>query len=102
MCTVSWMLQANGYQLFCNRDEKKTRPIALPPRVHSCAGVQFLAPVDTQSGGSWLPQLGFPRLITRLSAVLGGRDEPAKPLDFPGGAACFRVERLSRSTVLGA
>lgn len=54
MCTVTWMHQENGYQLFCNRDEKKTRPVALPPRVQSCAGVRFLAPVDPQSGGSWI------------------------------------------------
>ena len=54
MCTVTWMHQENGYQLFCNRDEKKTRPVALPPRVQSCAAVRFLAPVDPQSGGSWI------------------------------------------------
>ncbi len=52
--------------------------------------------------GSWLSQLVCPWLIARLSAVLGGRDEPAKPLDFPWGTAWFGVERLSRSPVLGA
>jgi hypothetical protein len=54
MCTVSWIHRTGGYELFCNRDEKRTRPIALPPKLQSRAGVRFLTPVDPQSGGTWI------------------------------------------------
>ncbi len=54
MCTVSWLHSASGYELFCNRDERKTRPAAWPPRVRVLRGVKFIAPLDAQHGGSWL------------------------------------------------
>ena len=31
MCTVSWVHEEDGYQLLCNRDEKRTRTQALSP-----------------------------------------------------------------------
>jgi Transport and Golgi organisation 2 len=54
MCTVSCLHNANGYELFCNRDERKTRPAAWPPRVRELHGVRFIAPIDAQHGGSWI------------------------------------------------
>ncbi len=54
MCTVSWLHNANGYELFCNRDERKTRAAAWPPRARELHGVKFIAPIDAQHGGSWL------------------------------------------------
>ena len=54
MCTVSWLHNANGYELFCNRDERKARAAAWAPRVRELRGVRFIAPIDAQHGGSWL------------------------------------------------
>lgn len=54
MCTVSWLHDENGYQLFCNRDEKLTRKRALAPRLAVRDGVRFVAPVDGDFGGTWL------------------------------------------------
>ena len=54
MCTVSWLHNANGYELFCNRDERKARAAAWPPRVRELHDVRFIAPIDAQHGGSWL------------------------------------------------
>jgi hypothetical protein len=54
MCTVSWIHEDDGYHLLCNRDEKKERPPARPPRVDQRGWVRFIAPVDRQSGGSWI------------------------------------------------
>lgn len=54
MCTVTWLRQPDRYQVFFNRDEKKTRPPAAPPSIHIRAGTRILAPVDPQGGGSWL------------------------------------------------
>ena len=54
MCTVSWVHQRDGYHLLCNRDEKRTRGIAFAPRVMMRGGVRFIAPVDSDGGGTWL------------------------------------------------
>jgi len=54
MCTVSWIRQAGGYRLFCNRDEKHTRRAALPPTVRERRGVRFIAPLDGAYGGTWI------------------------------------------------
>jgi hypothetical protein len=54
MCTVSWILDRDGYQLFFNRDEKRTRKEALAPRVAESDGVRYLAPVDGDFGGTWI------------------------------------------------
>lgn len=54
MCTVTWARTADGYLLFSNRDERDSRRPALGPRVHDVRGVQYLAPVDGDHGGSWI------------------------------------------------
>lgn len=54
MCTVTWILEKNGYQIFFNRDELKTRRMALPPQVAIRRGVQYIAPTDADAGGTWL------------------------------------------------
>lgn len=54
MCTMSWLLDPEGYRLFFNRDERRTRRPALPPEPGESGGVRFLAPRDGDHGGSWL------------------------------------------------
>ncbi len=54
MCTVSWLHQPDGYHLLCNRDEKRTRGIAAPPRIGVSGGVRYLAPVDADHHGTWI------------------------------------------------
>lgn len=54
MCTVTWLHSRGGYQLLCNRDEKRTRAAAYPPARHIRNGVSYLAPVDAEAGGSWI------------------------------------------------
>jgi Transport and Golgi organisation 2 len=54
MCTVTWLTRDGGYELFCNRDEKLTRGRGLGPRLWYRDGVRFLAPVDGDSGGTWI------------------------------------------------
>jgi hypothetical protein len=59
MCTVSWIHDDAGYQLFFNRDEKLSRKRALPPRLAARDGVRFLAPVDGDFGGTWIAMNEF-------------------------------------------
>ena len=55
MCTLTWWREAAGaYEIFFNRDEKKTRSAAQPPRVHEREGASFLAPLDPDGGGTWM------------------------------------------------
>src|SRR5690349_18163854 len=54
MCTVSWVHEDGGYQLLCNRDEKKTRGRAGAPQIDRRRGVTFLAPIDADFGGTWI------------------------------------------------
>jgi hypothetical protein len=54
MCTVSWHLERDGYDLFFNRDESVLRGPARPPAVLERNGVRFIAPIDSDAGGSWL------------------------------------------------
>lgn len=57
MCTLTWLFnnEAQGYTLFFNRDELRTRQRALPPSMQQTdSGVNYLAPIDTDAGGTWL------------------------------------------------
>ncbi|TXH73994.1 NRDE family protein [Thiobacillus sp.] len=54
MCTLTWKPLDDGYALFFNRDELRSRPTAQPPDIHLRDGIRFIAPLDPQGGGSWL------------------------------------------------
>lgn len=54
MCTLSWKPGGDGYVLFFNRDEQRTRAPALPPTLHQHRGRRFIAPTDALHGGTWL------------------------------------------------
>jgi hypothetical protein len=55
MCTVSWSQSSDGgYQLFCNRDEKRTRKAAIAPQLRTTGGTRFIAPLDGNFGGTWI------------------------------------------------
>ena len=55
MCTLTWHRTASrGYEVFFNRDEKKTRTRAEPPTRREAGGVRFLAPRDPDGGGTWM------------------------------------------------
>jgi|GEM_PF-32979 len=54
MCTVSWIARDDGYDLLCNRDERRERAQAVPPMLWPAAEGSYLAPRDPEGGGSWL------------------------------------------------
>ena len=54
MCTVSWLHRSDGYELFCNRDERHIRKPAGGPAIQKMRGIRFIAPVDGDYGGSWI------------------------------------------------
>src|SRR5271166_4952326 len=83
MCTLSWIRDEDGYQLFFNRDEKLSRKSAMPPRQATRDGVRFLAPVDGDFGGSWIAtnEIGVSVCLlngTNLTGSSGGRPRKAR------------------------
>jgi hypothetical protein len=54
MCTVSVIATPGGFRLACNRDELRTRPVALPPRVVRFSERFAALPIDPSGGGTWL------------------------------------------------
>ena len=51
---MTWHRHPGSYEVFFNRDEKKTRQRATPPALQWHNGVRFLAPRDGDAGGTWL------------------------------------------------
>lgn len=68
MCTVTWLRHSNGYEVLCNRDEKLTRGVALPPRTMWQGGVAYIAPIDSDSGGTWIATNEFGLTLGLLNA----------------------------------
>lgn len=54
MCTVSVVPRDGGFRLMCNRDERLSRPPALPPRSMTTGGVWTAYPIDPPSRGTWI------------------------------------------------
>ena len=99
MCTLTWLRSGEGYELFFNRDEARTRLPALPPRVQRRDGVEFLSPLDADAGGTWLGVNAYGLTV----GLLNGRADapaPAAPrsrgllvLDLLDAARSADVER---------
>ena len=55
MCTLTWWRGEEGeFEVFFNRDEKKTRSRAELPLKREENGMQFLSPRDPDGGGTWM------------------------------------------------
>ncbi|MGV3002095.1 NRDE family protein [Vibrio sp. E150_018] len=54
MCTLTWRVTPSGYQILFNRDEQKTRSIALPPQAFSKQDSVALMPIDPDGQGTWV------------------------------------------------
>ncbi|MBC9797548.1 NRDE family protein [Sinomicrobium weinanense] len=53
MCTVSFIKTEDRVIITSNRDEKTTRPVALPPKIYTTDNKRIVFPKDPLSGGSW-------------------------------------------------
>lgn len=54
MCTVSWIETPNGHELFFTRDELRSRGQGARPQPFTTGDTGFLAPTDSDSGGTWI------------------------------------------------
>lgn len=75
MCTATWIISKNGYELFFNRDELKTRLIAAPPKMAAVNRIQYISPADADAGGTWIAvnEFGFAAcLLNYYAQIMGG------------------------------
>lgn len=70
MCTATWLIHSDGFELFFNRDESLRRGAGRAPERLVLGGVRALLPVDSDEGGTWL---GVNELGLALG-LLNGRD----------------------------
>ena len=54
MCTASWLIRPDGFELFFNRDESRQRGRARGPRVCDVSGRRAITPIDEDAGGTWI------------------------------------------------
>jgi transport and Golgi organization protein 2 len=54
MCTVSIVPTHGTLRVVCNRDEHRSRPLALPPEPRTVGARAALFPIDPASGGTWI------------------------------------------------
>lgn len=54
MCTLTAATFDNTLRVVFNRDELRSRSVAMPPRIVRLGGRDAIMPVDTDSGGSWI------------------------------------------------
>ncbi|MFU8860289.1 MAG: NRDE family protein [Cyclonatronaceae bacterium] len=74
MCTLSWQMHDDHLSLVFNRDELLTRNEAVPPQIYAIDGIRFLAPVDSEAGGTWLSGNEFGMVLTLLNNYSSPQD----------------------------
>lgn len=59
MCTLTYLLTDIGYELFFNRDEQRSRLVAIPPKFNRTR--KAIYPLDPEGEGTWIAvnQQGF-------------------------------------------
>jgi len=89
MCTITIVATGSGVRVACNRDEQRTRPVALPPLARATPAGTLVYPVDSVSGGTWIgaSDRGF-------AAVLLNRRPVVRPVP--------RRRRASRGAIVPA
>ena len=69
MCTATWWRAAGELEVFFNRDERKARSEADPPREFARDGVRWLSPVDPDAGGTWITVNDAGLVVALLNGV---------------------------------
>jgi hypothetical protein len=85
LCTATWIHGADGgLEFFFNRDEARSRGPETPPAVHEAGSasevVRYLAPGDSEGGGTWIAVSERGLCLGLLNAYGAGRgEEPESP-----------------------
>jgi hypothetical protein len=81
MCTVTVVPARETIRLACNRDELRSRPAALPPRIQQFGPQRAVLPVDPTSGGTWVAvnDAGLALALLNVNAKKGPSATPTAP-----------------------
>ncbi len=71
MCTVSWLVENNDYHVFFNRDEQRSRSLALPPQQFTINRSETLMPIDPDGNGTWISTNEFGLTLCLLNYYQG-------------------------------
>ena len=103
MCTVTLLRLSRGYRLVVNRDESRSRPEALGPKIVQAGDRQAIWPIDPAGGGTWVGvnDVGLAAALLNLNAgpssvVPGLRTRGAIiPLLLESASLAGAIDRLS-------
>jgi transport and Golgi organization protein 2 len=97
MCTVSIVPIADGYRVMCNRDERRTRAVARPPRTFPTEVSWATYPQDPESGGTWIGVNDDGLVLALLNRTPAGSEPCAWPRSrgsvVPALLACPSIPR---------
>ncbi len=103
MCTLSLATSADGstLRLLMNRDERRLRPVAWPPRPESSDRVSAVWPVDPVSGGTWIgaTDAGLALALLNVDAHRRADDRLSRGLIVPALADAQSLDEVE--TLLG-
>jgi hypothetical protein len=115
MCTATWLRSGEGYELFFNRDELRTRGEARPPRARNTVRpdgktLRYLAPEDADFGGTWIAVNDAGLTLAVLNGFRSADNDARRRwrsrgllvTDLAGCLAPDEVERRVRGTDLEA
>ena len=83
MCTVSIVPVPDGCRVVCNRDERRTRAAAEPPRAFPTEVSWATYPRDPVSGGTWIGVNDDGLVVALLNRTVAG-SEPRVPAQSRG------------------
>ena len=83
MCTVSIVPRDDGFRLVSNRDERRSRPPAVPPRWRTVGGVTVAYPLDPQGGGTWLAASAHGLVVALINRGPSLPDRPRSRGEIP-------------------
>ena len=105
MCTLAWLRRPGGFILWHSRDERRNRGVAIPPAVGQGDGARWIAPRDSDSGGTWVG-VNTHGIVVGIANLFLGRAEapPARKIsrgilvqDLLGSPSTLQVGRRVRS-----
>ncbi len=81
MCTITWWLDPDGagYEVFFNRDERRSRQPALPPNAARRLEVNYLAPTDADFRGTWILVNAHGLTVAMINHYPADPKTPQKP-----------------------